>query len=269
MFAKFLEFSIHALHSRVKIVVKSTSRAMMSRMEVEMPGFIDEDDTISCLQSVSSPLEVKLKAVTACLQPDDGKGAQISGRLAGTIFHFTTNLLIRSADYFIKHDKLGKAKDISEETNAEAVGNKSMPAFMNPSLWQILTQLVQLDLTEISVGVATVSLHFLKPVSCLCMQFLADENCSDFKVLSSNMLQSLRLLRIKFCGVAGGGSWQPPMQSLASITGKLILRYIQVTAALLRSANHCGESWTAGSSRAQSTQRRRTSQPHGHNSRDD
>ena len=198
----------------------------MSGMEIDTSALLNEEDVVSCLQSVSLPLDVKLKAATTACQSE----AQLSGRMAGVIFQFASNLLIRSADYFIKHDKVGRlSSDTGEDANAELAGNKSVPAFMNTTLWQILNKMLLQDITEISVGVTSISMHFLKPVSCLCLQFLATDSCSDFNLLSTSILQTLRTLRTKYCGIAGGGSWQPPMQNLAAITGKLILRYCEVS----------------------------------------
>jgi hypothetical protein len=199
---------------------------------MQMQDFSSEEEVICCLQSSSVPLDVKLKAATKCLGSSIHASPKISGRAAGSIFQFACNLLIRSADFFIKNQKLLKQAKGSEvvaiDPLASAKDNaKSSPAFLNATLWQLVNQLLQMDITEISVGVSTISIHFLKPIFCLCLHLLGASDSKDNQEVSALLLQVLRTLRTKHCELAGG-SWQPPILQQASIMGKLVRRYAEV-----------------------------------------
>ncbi len=195
-----------------------------------MQDFSSEEEVICCLQSSAVPLDVKLKAATKCLGSYEKSSQQISGRTAGSIFQFACNHLIRSADYFIKNQKLLKHSKGSEVVAIDPSGSgkdsaKSAPAFLNTTLWLLVNQLLQMDMTEISVGVSTISIHLLKPIYCLCLHMLGSSDSN--KEVSGLLLQVLRTLRTKHCELAGG-NWQPPVLQQASIMGKLVRRYAEV-----------------------------------------
>ena len=190
-----------------------------------MQHFLNEEELMNFIQSPTISLDFKSNSVKNFFADNLNR---ISGRTAGSIFQYFTSLLIRSADYFIKHDKSGKSTSSGGEKQVDTAGSRSSPVFLNLGLWSLVNQLLQIELTEISVGVSNISMHFIKPIQCLCLHLLSVDGSADHDVLCSTLLQILRTLRSKHCGIAGGGSWQPPMQSLASSTGKIVLRYAEV-----------------------------------------